>query len=140
MSQYVQVVTQGVFPLTSETVVTGNTTTTSSTDALMNGMTKTPAAGTYLVLFNTDIDSNAAGAAISFSYYLAGVQIGSSLRKISPFDGGALSAGDARAVAALQDVITVTGAQAIEVRWSTSSGTATAANRSLILMQVTAVP
>lgn len=136
---YVQVVTQGVFPLATEVVATGTTTRSSTTDALMAFMTTTPAAGTYMVLFNTDIESNAAGAAISISYYLAGVQIASSLRKIIPFDGGALSATAARGIAALQDLITVTGSQTLEVQWSISSGTATAANRSLILMRVTQV-
>lgn len=136
---FVQVITQGAFPLTSETTATANATTTSGTDALMTGMTMTPAAGTYLVLFNTDINSNSAGAAISFSFYVAGSQITTSLRKISHFDGGTLSAGSARGQACLQELITVTGSQAVEVRWSTSSGTATAAARSLIIMQVTQV-
>lgn len=122
--------------VSSETTATANTTTASGTDALMNSMTVTPAAGTYLVLFNTDIESNAAGAAVSLSYYLAGVQVTGSLRKTSHFDGGALSAGSARAVAQLQDIIAVNGSQAIEVRWSTSGGTATAAQRSLITLRV----
>lgn len=118
-----------------EVTATGNTTTTSGTDALMNSMTRTPIAGTYLVLFNTDINSNAAGSAISLSYYVGGVQVASSLRKTSHFDGGTLSAGSARAVSSLQSVIAVNGSQAIEVRWSTSGGTATAAARSLITIR-----
>lgn len=122
--------------LTSNTVVTGAVTTTSSTDSLLNGMTITPAAGTYLILFNSDIDSNAAGAAISVSVYIGGTQVASTLRKIIPFDGGALSAGDARGIAATQHIATVNGSQAIEIRWSISSGTASAANRSLITLRV----
>lgn len=110
--------------------------TTSGTDAVMTSMTTTPAAGTYLVLFNTDINSTNAGAAISFSYYLAGSQIAATLRKIIPFDGGALSATAARGLASLQSIITVNGSQVVDVRWSTSGGTATAANRSLITLRV----
>lgn len=125
------------FSRTSEVMVTAVATTSSTTDALMDSMTVTPPqAGTYLVLFNTDVNSATAGAAISVSYYVAGVQVAASLRKIIPFDGGALSAGAARGIAALQDIIVVTGSQAIEVRWSISSGTATAAARSLITLRV----
>lgn len=122
--------------VSNEITSTTPVSTTSGTDALLTGMTTTPAAGTYLVLFNTDIDSTAAGAAISISYYVGGVQVASTLRKTSHFDGGTLSAGNARAVASLQSIITVNGSQAIEVRWSRSSGTATAASRSLITLRV----
>lgn len=125
------------FPRIREVTATSSTNTTSSTDALLNSMTTgNLPQGTYLILFNADFESNAAGAAISFSYYLGGSQVATSLRKIIPFDGGALSATAARGIAQLQQVITVSGAQAVEVRWSISSGTATAAARSLISMQV----
>lgn len=124
------------FLTTNEVTATGNTTTTSGTDALINSMTTTPVAGTYMVFFNTDINSNAAGSAISVSYYVGGVQVAATLRKTSHFDGGTLSAGSARAIVSLQSIIAVNGSQAIEVRWSTSSGTATAANRSLITVRV----
>lgn len=134
---YVQVITQGVFPLVHQITDTVNANTTSSTDATLTSMTYTPAAGTYLVLFNTDINSTAAGAAVTFSYYLAAVQVAASQRKIIPFDGGTLSAGAARGMACLQHVITVTGSQVVDVRWSVSSGTATSANRALVFMQVT---
>lgn len=122
--------------VTTEATATANTNTTSGTDALMDSMTVTPAAGTYLALFNTDINSTAAGAAISVSFYIAGVQVATSLRKIIPFDGGALSATAARGIASMQEILTVTGSQALEVRWSTSGGTATAACRSLITLRV----
>lgn len=118
--------------ITSVTPVT----TTSGTDALLTSMTVTPVAGTYLVLFGTDLNSNAAGATITFSYYVGGSQIAASQRKIIPFDGGALSSLAARGMGSLQSLITVNGSQAIEVRWSMSSGTATAANRSLITLRV----
>lgn len=122
--------------VSNEITSAGNNTTTSGTDAQMTAMTTTPAAGTYLVLFNTDVNSSAAGATISVSYYLAGVQIAVTLRKVIPFDGGTLSALAARGMATLQAIITVTGSQAITVQWSTSGGTATSANRSLITLRV----
>lgn len=121
-----------VFTLvTSSTTATGDTTTTSGTDALINSMTVTPAAGTYLVLFNSSMVSNQAGATISTSYYVGGSQVAASLRKIIPFDGGTLSALNARGLMTLSEEIAVNGSQAIEVRWSTSGGTATCGPRSL---------
>lgn len=119
----------------TETTSTTPVNTTSGTDVLMTSMTVTPVAGTYLVLFNTDLNSNNAGAAISISYYVGGAQLAVSQRKVIPFDGGALSAAAARGMGCLQSRITVNGSQAIEVQWSTSGGTATAANRSLITVR-----
>lgn len=132
-SQYIS--TTGSFILSQEITAISSATTTSSTDALLSGMTVTPAAGKYLVMFNTDFNSNSAGAAITFSYYVGGTQVAVTQRKIIPFDGGALSAAAARGMGTLQSVITVNGSQAIEVQWSTSGGTATSDNRSLITVK-----
>lgn len=121
----------------TEVTADSSTTTTSGTDSLMNSMTITPTvAGSYLVMFSTDINSNAAGAAISTSFYLAGSQIANSLRKIIPHDGGALSAGAARGIMYIQKIVSFSGANTLEVRWSTSSGTATAAARNLVVIRV----
>lgn len=119
----------------AEITSAGTNTTTSGTDAQMTGMTTTPAAGTYLVMFNTDIVSSNAGATVTVSYYVGGVQLATSVRKISPFDGGTLSALTARGMATLQAIITVTGSQAITVEWSTTGGTATSAERSLVTVR-----
>lgn len=120
----------------SEISATADATTTSGTDVLLTGMTTTPAAGTYLVLFSSSITSNAAGAAITSSFYVAGVQKADSIRKISPFDGGTLSATTARGAMVIQGLIAVTGSQAIEVRWSISSGTGTCGPRTMNLIKV----
>lgn len=126
-----------VFSLVSnEITATGTVTTNSGTDAVITSMTTTPAAGTYLVLFNTDMISNAAGAAITFSIYLGGSQIAATQRKIIPFDGGTLSSLTARGLATLQALVAVNGSQAIDIRWSTSGGTATLSDRSLITLRV----
>lgn len=122
-------------PTTIINATTG-TNMSSTTDAVLNGMTTTPSAGTYIVLFNCDMESNTAGAAISISYYVAGVQVANTLRKLIPFDGGALSAAAARGIAALQHLVTLNGSQVIDVRWSISSGTVSAAARSMILLRV----
>lgn len=121
---------------TYRTIATGDTTTSSGTDALLNSMTLTPSAGTYLVMFSSSMTSNAPGAAISSSFYIAGVQRGESLRKIIPCDGGTLSSGSGRGVMDISDIITVTGSQAIEIRWSISSGTATAHPRVMFAIKI----
>lgn len=120
-----------------EVSATANTTTSSGTDALMNSMTMTLASGTYLVWFSCDLSSPTAGAVVSVSFYVAGAQIGQSLRKVMPFAGGLGSSTSQRATAAVNGLLTVNGSQAIEVRWSTSSGTITAAARTMNYLKVT---
>lgn len=109
----------------------------STTDALIPQMFfTTPAAGTYIAIFNSDMNSNTAGAAISCSYYIAGVQQASSLRKIIPADGGTLSSGNGRAIMHINDQVVLSGAQTIEVYWSISSGTVSIAARTFMLLRV----
>lgn len=117
----------------NEITATANTTTSSSTDAVMNAMTfNAPATGTYLLFFNTDLATPTAGAVVTLSFYVAGVQDAESQRKCMPYDGGALSSSPERKIASLQGIVAATSGQAITVQWSTSSGTTTAASRSLI--------
>lgn len=120
----------------TEVSATATTTTNSGTDALMNSMTITPVSGTYLVWFSTDLNSPTAGAVISLSYYIGGSQKADSLRKVMPFAGGTLTVGNQRIGVALNGVVTVNGSQAIEVRWSTSAGTMTAAARTMNILRV----
>lgn len=128
---------QNFFSITSFYVsATATATTTSGTDALLTTMTTTPAAGTYFVTFNTDLQCNNAGGAISISFYVGGSQQATSLRKEIPLDGGTLSIGTGRGIVSLSDQIVVNGSQAIEVRWSTSGGTATTAARALMGIRV----
>lgn len=127
----------GIPVLTTYVSATGTITTTSGTDALMTSMTVTPAAGNYRVDFNCDVQCNNAGGAVSFSFYVGGVQQGSSLRKTIPLDGGTLSIGTGRDIVFVMDYIAVNGSQAIEVRWSTSAGTATASARTMLVTRAT---
>ncbi len=113
-----------------------NATTTSGTDAVLTGMTLTPAAGTYLVLFTGTTTSNQAGAAITESFYIGGVQRADSVRKISPFDGGTLSATSARGDVSISGIVTFDGLTSISVEWSTSGGTATAGPRTFSAVQI----
>lgn len=122
----------------TEVTASGTITTTSATDALMTSMTMTPVAGTYLFLFNTDVISNNFNCTVSFSFYVGGVQTAITLRQVVPFDGGSLGGTTARDCVQLQSLITVNGSQAVEVRWSrTTGGTATSSNRSLIRLRIT---
>lgn len=115
---------------------TSNATTSSGTDVLLTTMTNTPVSGTWLVQFNGSTTSNAAGMAISFSIFVNGVQDAGSLIKVIPADGGALSSGSGRAVCTCIGTAVVNGSQAIEIRWSTSTGTATCHARRLILTRI----
>lgn len=119
-----------------EVTATANANINTGADALLTSMTMTPAAGTYITWFSCDINSGTAGAAISISFYVGGVQNAASLRKIIPFSGGTLTSGSGRGSVAIQAVLTVNGSQAIEVRASTSSGTQTAAARALTTLRV----
>lgn len=112
-----------------------NATTTSGTDALLTTMSITPAVGEYIVWFSTTITSNNAGATITVSLYVNGVQDASTIMKISPFDGGTLSATTARGAVALQRTLNIT-AGAVEIRWSTSGGTATCGPRVMTMLRV----
>lgn len=114
---------------------TSSATTTSGTDALLTTMTITATAGTYLLFFSTTITSNDAGGVISCSVYNNGVQDPVTLMKISPFDGGALSATTARGSVVIQRVVTVTTG-AMQIRWSTSGGTATCGPRIMSMLRI----
>lgn len=111
--------------------------TTTTTDALITGMTVTLVAGTYLVWFSCDANVSTAGAAVSASYYVGGVQKADSLRKIVPFDGGLGSVTAARGAISINGLITVNGTQAIEVRGSSSTAGQTLATRTLNWLRTT---
>lgn len=111
--------------------------TTTTTDALVTSMTITPVAGTYLVWFTCDASCTTAGAAVSASYYVGGVQKADSLRKVVPFDGGLGSNASARGAIAINSLITVNGTQAIEVRASASTAGQTIASRTMNWLRTT---
>lgn len=119
-----------------EATATASITAGTGADALMTGMTLSPTPGIYIALFSCDILCATAGAATSVSIYVGGAQIADTLRKVAPFDGGTLSSTSARCGVAINKRITVTVGQAIEVRWSASNGTNTAASRTLTIFRV----
>lgn len=114
---------------------TANATTTGATNALLTTMTITPAAGKYIAFFSAAINVNLAGNTATVSLFNNGVQDTATVRTISPFDGGALSAGSATGMVSIQRTIVVTTGS-VTIEWNTSGGTSTCGPRTLTLLRV----
>lgn len=113
-----------------EVIVLTDDTNVSMTDILMVGMTVTPAAGTYLVMWSGSVVNSANGSERTWvSLYKAGSQVSGSERSIGT-SGGAHSPAHTKAL------ITVDGSQAIELHWRVAGGTSTVHQRSLTLIQL----
>lgn len=108
-----------------QATATGDTTTTSGTDVLLPAMTVTPGAGNYLVHFT--FSGNVSGTnTMTVSLYVNGVQVAHTEREHQGSNEGAPG---------FSAYITgVGGGEAVEVRWRTTSGTATSHERTLIVL------
>ncbi len=117
--------------ITNQSVnATGDTTTASGTDVLIASMTITPAAGTYMVIFDTSVNSSANGIARMFiSLYSGGVQVTGTEKTIG-------ISGGANVPVTCSCITTVNGSQAIEARWRAAAGTQTAHERILNIMKI----
>lgn len=115
---------------------TSNATTTSTSDVLMTGMTVTPMAGTYLVVFTGVIQQNSAGNSATISIYSGGVQDTTSIMDFAPFAGGTLTSGSASCCAVTHGVYTVNGSQALSVEWHVSAGTGTVFQRKFSYVKI----
>lgn len=110
---------------------TNTITSTSLTDVLMNDMTITPPAGTYMASFSASVVNSGNGAQRLFaSIYVNGVQVTGSERVIGV-------AGGANTCISTQCFLTIDSSQAVEVRWRAAAGTNTAYGRSLLLVKLT---
>jgi len=117
----------------SEATATGTITTTSASDVQMTTMTLTPGAGTYLVLFSTSLShSNVAGETY-VSIYANTSKVAASERRLTYTD---LKQIGLIVPLATQAVVTVAAAQVIEVKWRTSTSTATAYQRAMTLLKI----
>lgn len=116
--------------------VAAATAATTSTAIMSNMVLTTPPAGRYLVMFSCDINSATAGAAITVDIFVGGVAVSGTQRKVAPFDGGTLSVGAARCGLSIQQSMTVTGAQDIDIRWSASSNGPTVAARCITALRI----
>jgi len=132
---------QGVDPTKYVTLVyaeaqaTANTTTSSGTPSLLNGMTLTPLEGVYQVWFSASNENTGAGLFNTpeetiFQVYVDGVAVGHSRRENTAGDGGR-----SRGVA-INCRVEVDGTQDVEVRWSVTGGTATCFERTLSVFKL----
>lgn len=119
----------------SEATATADTTTTSTTDVLINAMTLSPSAGTYLAIYSTCVDHSAQSVAVVLSIYVGGSLITDSVRSPVP-RFNALGANSLNPCVAIQNIVAVTAGQAVEARWKTASGTATSHQRTLSLVRL----
>lgn len=121
----------------SEVSANASITTTSATDILMTGMTITPAAGTYLVLFSCSLSGANDDANITSSIYSDGtLKAGSERQVVANVSGGLTNPATTTMSVTAFAVTTVNGSQAIEGRWRRSAGTATATYRHLKVIRI----
>jgi len=113
----------------TEVSAAGDITTGSTTDTPATSMTRTPGAGTYQVVFSSDLSLSAAGS-IFVSCYANGVLVPNSSRTHTR------ATTSMRTGVAVTCIATVAAAQAIDIRWRVSTGTGTMGNRSLSLIKV----
>lgn len=111
-------------------------TTTLATFSAMTGMSTTPAAGTYLVTFNTSVSSPTAGAIASFAIYVGGTQDAGSVSRAAPLDGGVGATPPAIGNVTCIGTAVVNGSQAIAAQWASSSGTMTITVKRMTLLRI----
>lgn len=106
-------------------------------DVLLGGMTVSPGiAGTYRVTFMGQVGNPGSGTSTFVSLYAGGVQIPHTEREFQQNTTilGLLSV--IEAPSSTQAIVTIAALDAIETRWRTSAGTATALGRSMIVERV----
>ena len=115
-------------------IVAGTLTTTATADTLMTGMQFTDIlAGTYLLNFGTSLSHGSNSASIFISVYVNGTQVSGSEREWRRGGGP----GDIAATTDLAGFpIILTTTSTVEIRWRTSTGTATSTNRHINLLRV----
>ncbi len=114
-----------------EASATATTTTTSVTYVTLNSMTiTTPAAGTYLVNFNTSTVNSGNGASRNLFIIGVGVTTLVHTEREMGVSGGSYSN------IAITALVTVNGSQDITVQWKVVAGTGTAQERTLTAVRV----
>lgn len=110
-----------------------DTSTTSTTYVVINSMTVTPAAGTYLATFSSSGNLSVTNMTANYAMHNNGTIVSHSERDIRT--GGGQTTGMYSALHS-QVIVTVTGSEAIDVRFLTPGGTFTIRERSLILIKL----
>ncbi len=117
----------------AEATATGTTNHSGASDTLVSGMTATPGAGDYEVVFSASADLDSVNIQLFYSIYVNGVQIAHSEREFRR--GG--SAGDiAGTLHTKADAIGVGAGQAIEIRARLSAGSSDIFQRSMSIKKV----
>lgn len=118
---------------TTQAYQPGTITTTSTSDVLATGMSVTPVAGTYLVLFSGSFGVSSGSGSVFASIYADGTQQASSERRLT--NGGNMFT-SARMPFTSQAIVTVNGSQAIQGRWRVSTATGTMLDRTITLIRI----
>lgn len=116
--------------LTSTTSIT----TTSSSYILLNGMSTTPAAGTYFVTFSTSGRGNRNSSSYNCAIFKNG-SIQQHTERVHSEAAGS-HANEFGSSIYTQDVITVTGSDLIEIKFKASAGTFYIHERNMILLKL----
>lgn len=114
---------------------TSTITTTSATDSAVGSMTLTPPAGTYIVLFDTYVQSTAGGNSISVSLYTGGTKNGNTPRTIQFPTATLIDTGYPFYIGTQAQGVVVNGSQALVIEWNTNGGTASMFNRTLTVIR-----
>jgi len=118
----------------TEVSATADTNTASTTYTQMANMTSTPAAGTYLVTFSAS-GSNSAGTSDStYAIHVGAAVVQRSERNIAW--GGGNATNDFETALHSQAIVTVNGAEVIDVRYKVTTGTFTVHERNMILLRL----
>lgn len=124
-----------VLPVVTEAVGTSLAQTSSGSAVLLTDMTVTPGAGTYLAIFSCYGEpSGSLGATITLALYVNGVIVAGTTRVL---ENNSLIASTAQnGSLSINKKITPTAGQAVEIKWSSSGGTASISHRTLDLIAV----
>lgn len=128
--------------LNSSVTATSNTTTSSGTDSIISGMTITPVAGTYFVIYSGEISTNGANNSGEVSLYTGATRVTHSVRTIAInvalllgiIGTSTVTMGAGHTMA----VVTVDGVTAITAQFkrTNGAGTLTVAARSMTSLRI----
>lgn len=122
--------------INSEVAAAGDTTTTSTSDVLVNSMTITPAAGTYAIWFTGSVDNSTTNASMFMNIYNGTVAAGTIEAGSERAWARGGSQGDVSTPFACVAVVTVDGATVIEGGWRVSTGTGTMHERCILAIRI----
>jgi len=119
-----------------EVGLSSTVTTTSTSFTLLTGVTTTPAAGTYLVMFS-GVFRCEEGESVHCEIRVDGVKVSNSERSLSSANTPIVTTTPIDGCLSTQAVVTVDGEEAVSVRWRVSGGTGTALpERNLTLVKL----